>query len=152
MTSANDLYWMQHAIQLAAHAEQANEVPVGAVLVANDNRLIGEGANAVIGLCDPTAHAEIIALRSAGKMLQNYRLIDTTLYVTLEPCVMCVGALVHARIKRLVFGAYDLRAGAVVTQFDIVNKHILNHTFQFLGGVCEQECVAMLKNFFKKRR
>jgi tRNA(adenine34) deaminase len=142
---------IQHALQLARHAESQNEVPVGAVLVAN-NEIISTGWNCPISSNDPTAHAEIIALRQAANQLKNYRLIDTTLYVTLEPCIMCVGAILHARVKRLVFGAYDPKAGAVSSVFSFLQDNRLNHRIEVTGGICADECGEILRAFFQKRR
>lgn len=148
----NDEFWMQHAIRLAAKAESIGEVPVGAVLVAEDNTLLAEGWNQSIANHDPTAHAEIIALRSAGKTVENYRLINSTLYVTLEPCPMCAGAMVHARVKRLVFGTYDLKTGAAGSILDIASSDKLNHQLEITGGVLQETCSAQISAFFKKRR
>lgn len=150
-TIHNDTFWLQHALKLAQAAESAGEVPVGAVLVAN-NEIIAEGWNRPISSCDPTAHAEIIALRLGAAKLGNYRLMDTTLYVTLEPCAMCAGAMVHARIKRLVFGSYDPRAGAVGSVFNILEEKQLNHRIDYSGGLLDEECSVLLKNFFKAKR
>ncbi len=144
-----DLKFMRHALSLAKKAAELNEVPVGAVLV-KENKIIGEGLNCPIQFSDPTAHAEIIALRSAAKKINNYRLIDTTLYVTLEPCIMCLGAMIHARIKRLVFGALDPKFGA--TQKIIQFSNSFNHQMECVGGVMEEECAQLLKDFFKGRR
>jgi tRNA(adenine34) deaminase len=146
-----DIYWMQQALDLARYAESCNEVPVGAVVVYED-RIIGCGWNQPIANLDPTAHAEIIALREAGKYLNNYRLIDTTMYVTLEPCLMCIGAMLHSRIKRLVFGACDLKFGAVKSIFNILDNNKLNHKIIYEGGVLAEECAALLTNFFAGRR
>lgn len=143
--------WMRHAIRLAQYAEQQGEVPVGALIVQND-RCIAEGWNSVIAHHDPTAHAEIIALRNAGQHLANYRLLNTTLYVTLEPCVMCMGALSHARITRLVFGAYDPKRGAVCNALHLSDAPFLNHSVAWLGGVLEEECAELLRGFFRGRR
>ncbi len=142
---------MQHAIALARRAEQEGEVPVGAVLV-RDDAAIGEGWNRPIATHDPTAHAEIIALRAAGEVLRNYRLSDTTLYVTLEPCVMCVGAIVHARVGRVVFGASDPKAGAAGSVTDLFKAEHLNHRVQVEGGVLAMACGEMLTGFFRARR
>ena len=147
----NDLYWMQYAIQLAAKAEATGEVPVGAVLVKN-GQILGEGWNLSICRHDPTAHAEMQAIRQAGQALQNYRMLDCTLYVTLEPCAMCAGALVHSRVKRLVFGASDLKAGACGSVFDLVRHPQLNHQLEVCGGVLAEQCATQLSAFFKKRR
>lgn len=142
---------MQRALVLAGWAEVEGEVPVGAVLVA-DGAMIAEGWNRPVGTHDATAHAEIEALRSAGRELGNYRLPGTTLYVTLEPCLMCVGALVHARIERLVFGASDPKAGAVVSVARMLEAPWLNHRVEYEGGVMAEECSALLQEFFSKRR
>jgi tRNA(adenine34) deaminase len=143
--------WIRHALRLAQRAEQQGEVPVGALLV-QDDRCIAEGWNQPIQNNDPTAHAEIVTLRKAGLMLQNYRLIDTTLYVTLEPCVMCMGAIAHARVRRLVFGAYDPKRGAVCHALQLSDAPFLNHKVEWLGGVLEQDCAELLTDFFKVRR
>ncbi len=142
---------MRHAIRLAQRAEQHGEVPVGAVIVSND-QCIAEGWNCPITSHDPTAHAEVIALRNAGTYLENYRLIDVTLYVTLEPCVMCMGAMSHARINRLVFGAFDPKRGAVCSALSLSDADFLNHRISWEGGVLEAECSEMLREFFKARR
>ena len=136
---------------LAQYAESADEVPVGAVLVV-DEAIVGEGWNRSIGACDPTAHAEIQALRSAARACNNYRLPRSTLYVTLEPCAMCLGAMIHARVERLVFAAYEPRAGAVVSQLQLLEKPHFNHHVEWLGGVMEAESRALLKAFFRRRR
>lgn len=153
MTTQNelDIKWMQHAIQLAKHAESIDEVPVGALIV-KDNEMIAEGWNQPITSNDPTAHAEVIALRAAANKIQNYRLVDTTLYVTLEPCSMCAGALIHARVSRVVFGATDPRTGAAGSVFDILNTSKLNHAVDIEKGVLEHECAQILKDFFKNKR
>jgi len=146
-----DQRWMQAAIALARQAEAAGEVPVGAVLVL-DGEAVGEGYNHPISSGDPTAHAEMIALRQAARKLGNYRLDNTCLYVTLEPCVMCAGALVHARVARLVFGARDLRFGGVRSKFRIADSEILNHRVEIVEGVRAAECVELLERFFRERR
>ena len=146
-----DAFWMSYAMALAQKAEEAGEVPVGAVCV-QDNQWVAEGFNSVIHQNDPTAHAEVLALRAAGQVIQNYRLIDLTLYVTLEPCSMCASALVHARIKRLVYGAKDLKTGAVDSVFQLTNSPLLNHKIESVQGVLEDKCSAQLSLFFKKRR
>lgn len=151
MADVEDHQWMRHALSLAQKAEAAGEVPVGAVLVL-ENKIIAEGMNQPIGLCDPTAHAEIQALRRGADTLKNYRLVNTTLYVTLEPCAMCLGALIHARVARLVFGAYDFRAGAVQTVFSLGDSPHFNHRLRYEGGVLEKECAEMLSAFFKAKR
>ncbi|WP_198436255.1 tRNA adenosine(34) deaminase TadA [Moritella sp. F3] len=149
--SQADERWMQHAIMLAGRAEAIDEVPVGAVVVL-DGEIIGEGWNQAINLHDATAHAEIIALRAAGQTVANYRLIDATLYVTLEPCSMCAGAMVHSRVKRLVYGAVDLKTGAAGSVFNLVEHAQLNHQIEVRSGVFASETGALLSNFFKRRR
>ncbi|MFW2374626.1 MAG: tRNA adenosine(34) deaminase TadA [Gammaproteobacteria bacterium] len=147
----NDQHWMQQALELADRAEAEGEVPVGAVIV-KDNQLIAEGWNHPIQTHDPSAHAEMMAMRAAGQIMQNYRLIDTTLYVTLEPCAMCVGAMVHARIKRLVFGAYDPKTGAAGSALALIQSDIHNHRIEVRGGVMDLECGNRLQAFFRNRR
>ena len=146
-----DEYWMNRALELAAQGERQDEVPVGAVLVCNDT-VIGEGWNQPIGLHDPSAHAEVMALRAAGTALGNYRLSGTTLYVTLEPCLMCVGGIVHARVQRLVFGAFDPKSGAVDSLVEGFGLPGLNHRVEVTGGVLADECGEQLKQFFRERR
>ncbi|MGR8978704.1 MAG: tRNA adenosine(34) deaminase TadA [Gammaproteobacteria bacterium] len=147
----DDEAWMRHAIRLAQRAEEQGEVPVGAIVV-KDGRCVAEGWNSSVAMHDPTAHAEIYALRKAGLNLSNYRLIDATLYVTLEPCVMCMGAISHARIRRLVFGAFDPKRGAVCHALSLTDADFLNHRVYWEGGVLEAECSSMLKAFFQARR
>jgi len=147
----SDEEWMRYAIRLAQRAEQQGEVPVGALLVYQ-NQCIAEGWNQPIQNNDATAHAEIMAIRKAGQALDNYRLTDTTLYVTLEPCVMCLGAIAHARIKRLVFGAYDPKRGVVCSALNISDASFLNHQVEWQGGVLEENCSALLIDFFRARR
>jgi len=142
---------MQRAIALARAAASRGEVPVGALLVRGD-RVLGEGSNAPIGRCDPTAHAEIEALRAAAKEVGDYRLTDTTLYVTLEPCTMCAAALVHARVGRVVFGAWDPKAGAAGSITDVFAIPQLNHRVDVFGGVLADECGTLLSEFFRARR
>ena len=144
-------HWMQRAIQLAQQAADEDEVPVGAVIV-KDNQLIAEGWNQPIQSHDPSAHAEMMAIRSAGQVLNNYRLIDTTMYVTLEPCSMCVGAMIHARVKHLVFGASDLKTGATGSAINLIHDPIHNHKIEVTGGVMETECREVLQAFFKQKR
>jgi len=144
-------YWMRHALSLAQRAWDEGEVPVGAVLVHN-NQVIGEGWNRPIGRHDPTAHAEIMALRQGGLVLQNYRLLDTTLYVTLEPCVMCAGAMVHSRIGTLVFGARDLKTGAAGSLMDVLHHPGMNHRVEIVEGTLRDECSGVLSEFFRQRR
>jgi tRNA(adenine34) deaminase len=147
----SDTEFMRHALGLAAQAQVRDEVPVGAVLVRGD-AIIAVGANSPIALSDPTAHAEIVALRAAGLELRNYRLSGTTLYVTLEPCIMCASAIVHARVERLVFGAWDHQAGAAGSIIDVFGLPHLNHRVDVFGGVLSEECAAQLERFFAARR
>ncbi len=147
----NDTHWMQKALNLARKAEQAGEVPVGAVLV-KDNQLISEGWNQPILNHDATSHAEIMAMRAAGKKLQNYRLVDCTMYVTLEPCSMCVGAMIHARIAKVVYGADEPRTGALGGAFDLLGANGHNHVFDVESGVMREESKRLLQNFFRSRR
>lgn len=143
---------MRHALALARRAADAGEVPVGAVLIGAEGALLGEGWNQPIAAHDPSAHAELIAVRAAAARVGNYRLPDTTLYVTLEPCVMCAGMLIHARVARLVFGAWDPKAGAVQSVYDVIAAPRLNHALAWTGGVLEAECGALLREFFRARR
>lgn len=147
MFTERDHYWMRRAIELAQHAEEQGEVPVGAVLVLNDE-IIGEGYNQPISHCDATAHAEIVAIRDGAERISNYRIVHSTLYVTLEPCMMCLGAIVHARVQRVVFGASDPKSGAV----SLADSKLFNHHAQFQGGLFAEECGLILSNFFKAKR
>jgi tRNA(adenine34) deaminase len=149
--AARDRDWMSRALALAQQAAADGEVPVGAVLVRGDECL-GEGWNRPIGCCDPTAHAEMVALRAAAARVGNYRLVDSTLYVTLEPCPMCAGAMIHARVARVVYGAADPRTGAAGTVFDLLRSAALNHRAEVTGGVLAEECGALLRAFFRARR
>ncbi len=146
-----DQKWMYEALSMAEHAMGQQEVPVGAVVVYEDE-VIGKGWNQPIANNDPSAHAEVLALRNAANSLGNYRLLNSTLYVTLEPCVMCVGAILHSRIKRLVFGAYDPKTGAAGSVFDILEDARHNHIVEVQGGVLEKQSVEMLQAFFRQRR
>lgn len=146
-----DESFMRRALELACSAREAGEVPVGAVIVL-DGSVIGEGFNAPISNVDPTAHAEIRALRAAASRLSNYRLPGSTLYVTLEPCAMCVGAILHARVARVVFGAPDPKTGAAGSVIDLFALERLNHHAQVNGGVLAQECGALLRAFFREKR
>ncbi|HEY7866259.1 MAG TPA: tRNA adenosine(34) deaminase TadA [Psychromonas sp.] len=146
-----DQKWMSYALSLADKAESLGEIPVGAVLV-KDGQVIGEGWNLSIVNHDPCAHAEIMAIQSAGQKIQNYRLIDCTLYVTLEPCAMCAGALVHARVKRLVYGAGDYKTGAAGSVFNLVQSEQLNHQLEVSAGIFAEQCAAKISAFFKRRR
>ena len=149
--TASDLEFMAAALAEAHQAAQRGEVPVGAVLVF-DNRIIARAGNRTIADCDPTAHAEIVALRAAAKMLKNYRLPGATLYVTIEPCAMCCGAMIQARIARLVYGADDLKGGAVRSCFSVLDHPQLNHRVEVTSGVLADESAAALKTFFSARR
>ncbi len=151
MTELDDEFWMGRALDLAEAAETAGEVPVGA-LVVRDGEVIGEGWNHPIGSHDPTAHAEVAAMRDAAARVGNYRLTGATLYVTLEPCLMCAGAMVHARIQRLVYGAPDPRAGAAGTVFSVLESPALNHRVAITGGVLADTCAERLRAFFRARR
>jgi tRNA(adenine34) deaminase len=151
MHSDDDVGFMRQALALAHQAEAAGEIPVGAVLI-KDGQVIGSGWNQPIGSHDPTAHAEVMALRAAGRHEGNYRLAGATLYVTLEPCAMCAGAMVHARVARLVYGAADPKTGAAGSVFDLVCNEKLNHRMQVQGGVLAEECAALLRAFFAARR
>ncbi len=146
-----DQYFMQRAFELAQQAEQHDEIPVGAVVV-HQGKIIGEGFNQSIMLNDPSAHAEIIAIRQAGKYLNNYRLLDCTLYVTLEPCPMCAGLLVHSRIKRLVYASRDLKTGAAGSAFNLVSSSLLNHQLIVDTNIMTEQCSELLSGFFKRRR
>ncbi|MFA0412775.1 tRNA adenosine(34) deaminase TadA [Vibrio renipiscarius] len=149
--SAQDEHFMRRAMALATQAELQGEVPVGAVLV-KDGEIIAEGWNQSIGLHDASAHAEMQAIRKAGQALENYRLLDTTLYVTLEPCPMCAGALLHSRVKRIVFGAPDLKAGAAGTVLNLFEHQAAYHYADVAQGLLEEECRSQLQAFFKRRR
>lgn len=149
--SAEDEQWMSYALRLAAKGEAIGEVPVGAVIV-QDGNIIGEGFNQPISSHDPTAHAEIVALRQAAMQVKNYRLVGSTIYVTLEPCTMCVGALVHARIARLVFGTAETKAGAVVSKSQLLDNDYFNHRVDYTGGLMAQQCQHQLSQFFAARR
>jgi tRNA(adenine34) deaminase len=148
---AVDEHWMGLALQHAEEAGRLGEVPVGAVVVGKNGFLAAAG-NSPIGLADPSAHAEMLAIRAAAKLLGNYRLPETTLYVTLEPCIMCMGALIQARISRLVYGAADPKTGAAISVYAIGTDQRLNHTVAVTGGVLAEACAQLLKDFFKKRR
>lgn len=150
-SSRSDVYWMTRALELAEYGKTLGEVPVGAVLVL-DGQVIGEGWNQPISSCDPTAHAEIVALRRASEQQQNYRLPGTCLYVTLEPCTMCVGALVHARIDRLVYGTTEPKAGVIESQGCLLESGYYNHRICYQGGVLAEQCKQQLSDFFRQRR
>jgi tRNA(adenine34) deaminase len=151
MKPTSDSEFMRRALQLAQRAADEHEVPVGALVVL-DNEIIGEGWNQPIASHDPTAHAEIVALRAAASALGNYRLGSATLYATLEPCVMCMGAVLNARVARLVFGAWDAKAGACGSVIDLPREARLAHGLDVFGGVCSEEAVGLLRQFFESRR
>lgn len=151
--SADDLRWMRHALALAARAEvEFDEIPVGAVLVNAEGRMIGEGWNRNISDHDPSAHAEIVAMREGGSVLRNHRLVGCTLYVTLEPCAMCAMAVVHARLARVVFAATDPKTGAAGSVFDLIADPRHNHRVEVAGGVLADEASVMLTNYFRRKR
>jgi tRNA(adenine34) deaminase len=143
---------MKRAIEMARSAEEVGEVPVGAILVDDGGTILAETWNRTITLSDPSAHAEILAIRHAGKHLGNYRLLNMTLYVTVEPCVMCMGAAVHARLKRVVFGVHDPKWGAAGSLFNFAEKGLFNHFLEVTSGVCESECRHLMVEFFRKKR
>ena len=151
MSTITDIDFMQMALDLAKQAAALGEVPVGAIVV-KDNVVIGRGSNTPIGLHDPTAHAEIMAMREAAAFLGNYRLVDCSLYVTLEPCAMCSGAMQHARIAKLIYGASDLKTGACGSVINLMAEPKLNHHTEVIGGILAVECGAVLSEFFKQRR
>ena len=147
----SDIDFMQAAIAEAKRAKMSDEVPVGAIVVLS-GKVVGSGFNRTISDCDPSAHAEIIALRQAAAAQENHRLVGATLYVTLEPCAMCIGAMIQARIQRLVFGAYDPKAGAAGSVLDLGGKRELNHRIEVNGGLLEVECSSILKEYFAAKR
>ena len=149
--STNHERWMREALILAEQAANADEVPVGAIVVQN-GEIIGRGFNQPVRSCDATAHAEIVAIRSASQFRNNYRLPSTTLYVTIEPCTMCLGAMIHARVDRLIFGATEPRAGAVVSQGSLIEAGHFNHQMSFVDGVLAEECSSLMQRFFRSRR
>ncbi len=146
-----DIGWMRIALNEACNSSTFNEVPVGAV-ITDGSKLIATAGNSPISTNDPTSHAEINAIRLAAGKLENYRLTGTTIYVTLEPCIMCMGAIIHSRIERLVFGAFDPKTGAAVSKYQIGGDGLLNHNLVVQGGLLEEECGDLLKTFFRKRR
>lgn len=149
--SLSDELWMEEALREAKRALASGEVPVGAVVVC-DGRVLGRGCNSSVTANDPTAHAEILALREAGQALGNYRLLDCDLYVTVEPCAMCAGAITHARIRRLIYGAEDPRAGAVHSMLQVLNHPKLNHRVEVSSGVLAARCIDLMQTFFRERR
>ena len=149
--SAQDKQWMQRALALAEKAAHQQEVPVGAVVVLK-GKIIAEAGNQCISLNDPSAHAEILAIRKAGEYLGNYRLADCELFVTIEPCLMCAGALLHSRIKRLVFGAQEPKAGVVLSHLHVFDETFINHKITVDSGLMAEECSVLMSEFFKQRR
>jgi len=147
-----DARWMRQALAEALKARERGEVPIGACVVTGDERLMASAGNRTRTDCDPTAHAEIVALREAARRLSNYRMTDAVVYSTIEPCAMCAGALIQARVKRLVYGARDERFGAVETRFRICDSGSLNHRMEITSGVLEEECRAIMQEFFQARR
>ena len=151
--SSSDIDWMRHALALAERAQREDdEIPVGALVVDADGNLVGEGWNRNIAERDPSAHAEIVAMREAGRRVGNHRLVGCSLYVTLEPCAMCAMAMVHARVARVVFGAFDPKTGAAGSVFDLLADPRHNHRVEVAGGVLGEEAGAMLRNYFRARR
>lgn len=144
--------FLRRAIERAREAESRGEVPIGALIVSAEGDVLAEASNETIERCDPTAHAEILAIRAAGQKIGNYRLTGTTVYSTIEPCAMCAGALVNARVARLVYGAPDERFGAVRSKFEICDSEILNHRIEIVTGVLEEECRKLMQDFFRERR
>jgi tRNA(adenine34) deaminase len=149
---SNHEYFMQMALQQALRAQEMEEVPVGAVLVAESGRILAAAHNETIARCDPTAHAEILVLREAAERIGNYRLLATAIYVTVEPCVMCMGAIIHARVGRVVYGAPDPKWGALGSVYDFANEDRLNHRPEIVSGVCAERCRRMMVDFFARRR
>ncbi|MBW2608657.1 MAG: nucleoside deaminase [Deltaproteobacteria bacterium] len=143
---------MTPALEEAKKAGQKDEVPVGAVVVTEKGNILSSAHNQVIGLCDPTAHAEILAIRKAASKVQNYRLLNTTLYVTVEPCIMCMGAIIHARISTVVFGAFDPKWGAAGSLYNLATDSRFNHLPEIIPGICEDECKALMQDFFRLKR
>lgn len=151
MTTIADEIWMEEALREAQRAEAAGEVPVGAIVV-HHGRIIGRGCNRNLLEHDPSAHAEIVAMREAGRALCNHRLIDCELFVTVEPCAMCAGTMIHARLKRLIYGAHDVKAGAVVSVMQVLNHPQLNHRMEITSGVLAGRCMDIVQAFFRARR
>lgn len=152
MSLQSDEFWMRRALEAAEHARDLNEVPIGACLIDDAGELLAVAGNRTITETDPTAHAEILVLREAARKIGNYRLTETCLYTTIEPCAMCAGALVNARIKRLVYGATDERFGAVETIFRICDNSSLNHKIEIASGVLREECKQLMQDFFRQKR
>ena len=147
-----DRFWMRKAIEAAESARDLDEVPIGACLIGDNDEILAIASNRTITASDPTAHAEILVLREAASKIGNYRLTETTLYTTIEPCAMCAGALINARVKRLVFGAHDIRFGAVESVFRICDSGSLNHQIEITSGVLAEDCRKLMQNFFRSKR
>ena len=152
MSITKHIKFMNSALEEAKKAGQKDEVPVGAVVVTEKGKILSSAHNQVIGLCDPSAHAEILVIRKAASKVQNYRLLNTTLYVTVEPCIMCMGAIIHARISTVVFGAFDLKWGAAGSLYNFSYDTRLNHLPEIIPGICEDECKALMQDFFRSKR
>jgi len=152
MSITKHIKFMHPALEEAKKAGQKDEVPVGAVVVAKEGEILSSAHNQVIGLSDPTAHGEILAIRKATSKVQNYRLLNTTLYVTVEPCIMCMGAIIHARISTVVFGAFDPKWGAAGSLYNLAADTRFNHLPEIIPGICEDECKALMQNFFRSKR
>ena len=152
ITKQTHIKFMNSALEEAKKAGQKDEVPVGAVVVTEKGKILSSAHNQVIGLCDPTAHAEILAIREAASKVQNYRLLNTTLYVTVEPCIMCMGAIIHARISTVVFGAFDPKWGAAGSLYNFADDTRLNHQLEIVPGICEDECKSLMQDFFRSKR
>lgn len=152
MPTESDEFWMRHALKAATLAQELDEIPIGACLIDKGGEVLAVSGNRTRTDCDPTAHAEIVVLREAAQRIGNYRLTETTIYTTIEPCAMCAGALIQARISRLVFGAHDDRFGAVETHFKICDSSSLNHRIEITSGILAKECRALMQNFFQVRR
>jgi tRNA(adenine34) deaminase len=144
--------YMKLAIGEAEKAGQKDEVPIGAVLVAENGEVLSSSYNSTVSLSDPSAHAEILAMREAGRKINNYRLLNTILYVTVEPCIMCMGAIIHARIKKIIFGVHDPKGGAAGSLYNFADDKRLNHRVEIIPGICEDECRSLIKYFFLKKR
>ena len=152
MSITKHIKFMHTVLEEAKKAGQKDEVPVGAVVVTEKGKILSSAHNQVIGLCDPTAHAEILAIREAASKVQNYRLLNTTLYVTVEPCIMCMGAIIHARISTVVFGTFDPKWGAAGSLYNFPDDTRLNHQLEIVPGICEDECKALMQDFFRLKR
>ena len=152
MQNESDLHYMRLALKEAEKAGQNNEVPIGSVIVAKSGEIISSARNKTISQCDPTAHAEILALRKAAFFLGNYRLVGATMFTTIEPCIMCMGAIIHARLDRVVFGAYDPKWGGAGSLYNFTDDLRLNHRIECVSGVLEEECRTLIQNFFRQKR